>query len=100
MAYSNAERQARWRAKNQNDYAGLRFEINKLRNKVKRLDDDVAELLDERRKLRNQLYQLKKAEMPQETFRAVMKCLHPDAQPTDKQRAAACALFNAWKDVT
>ena len=26
-----------------------------------------------------------------------MRCLHPDHQPSEAQRAEACRLFTAWK---
>jgi chromosome segregation ATPase len=36
--------------------------------------------------------------MPLPTFRAIMKCLHPDVTPSDEEREHACKLFNVYFD--
>jgi hypothetical protein len=35
--------------------------------------------------------------VPFATYSAVMRCLHSDQQPTEKQRQNACGLFSQWR---
>ena len=36
--------------------------------------------------------------MSRAAYKLLVKALHPDRQPSEAERAAACAAFNAWAD--
>jgi hypothetical protein len=69
-------------------------------DKETRLKNTVREL---RKKLRtltewHEQEMKRNGRMPQKTFTAVVKCLHPDQPPpTPEQRTEACSLFTQWK---
>ncbi|MGY8685273.1 hypothetical protein Q2941_47215 [Bradyrhizobium sp. UFLA05-153] len=68
--------------------------------------DEVARLKETNRKLRLALQEMKKwyegesrrkGIMTFATYGKLMKCLHPDSQPSDAERSEACALLGQWK---
>src|SRR4051812_47429625 len=91
MAMSDAERQAKYRARK-------RAELEKLRRGAPASSAEVKRLREENERLRAELKaaRVKGRDMPRDVFTRLAKCLHPDSRPTDKQRADAFVALSEW----
>jgi|SRR6516165_8122946 hypothetical protein len=96
MGLSNAERQRRYirRLKAAAAKVGL---TAKLQARIRELEMANADLRRKSAVLNRWLQNRKR--MPDATYRAVVKCLHPDMRRgmTPKQIDEACGLFTQWK---
>jgi hypothetical protein len=127
MDATNAERQARHRAKVRKEVEALRnasTDTAKLIARIRELeaelarekqraasspkparrqidpDSELAKLRKSNRELRAQVEKIKwDARMPSATYSVVVKCIHPDtaSQFTEEQRRDACGLLTEWK---
>jgi len=69
-------------------------------------DKEIARLKEVNKELRIKLREMhgwyeeeshRKGIMPFTTYGKLMKCLHPDAKPTDAEKSEACGLLGQWK---
>ena len=101
MAYSNAEKQARWRQRHKQRNDVVAAELAQAKTLIAKLEDEVAIL-----KIKQivadvyirELHLRQNRKMRPESYRTIAKALPPDREPSTTEREHACKLFNAFCD--
>ena len=79
--------------------ADLERQVTFLTNHVRYVKAQNRKLIERVRNMRpmNSAGPRRPTEMSFETTSAIAKCLHPDANPSEKERTDAFKLFSAWR---
>ena len=103
---TNAERQARWRARHKAEIAALKARATAAVPEVDALRQELAQSQAKIRALQVQVEELKRgaarkprAKPSRAMDNAILRCLHPDQRrnATDADKDEACRLYIEWK---